>query len=322
MPRLSIVIPDLGNMEQVERGLASVLQHRPMDAEVLVVLTQPYDDPYELHEEVRFIKAPRGASLVEAANLGIHASKAAIVHLLAPGAEVAEDWTERPLLHFADPQVAAVAPLVLDMDDPSTILSAGVEYRTGGARACRFASRQRAAAVGACDVLGPTWQAGFYRKSAVESLGGFDVAIGDTLADVDLAISLQLAGLSAIFEPRSCVRAKRPGETESRSFHSGRAEERLFQRHAAAGHATSTARHVWMVLAEFGRGMFRPSAAAHLAGRIAAWIASGGRPRPLPLAAVTLQQPAASAQGLRIDDSHPTAHGRGALRGPLASVRE
>jgi len=56
VPRLSIVIPCLGGAAEFDATLVSVLQHRPADCEVLVIHNEPYDDPYALGHEVRFVE--------------------------------------------------------------------------------------------------------------------------------------------------------------------------------------------------------------------------------------------------------------------------
>ena len=82
MPRLSIVIPVWGNLHLLEDTLVSVLENRPAHCEIIVVLDGPYDDPYQLTDELSYVLAPSGASLAESANLGIAASEAPVVHLL------------------------------------------------------------------------------------------------------------------------------------------------------------------------------------------------------------------------------------------------
>ena len=51
MSRLSIVIPVLGSLDGLEDTLVSVLENRPADCQIVVVLNQPYDDPYDLKDE-------------------------------------------------------------------------------------------------------------------------------------------------------------------------------------------------------------------------------------------------------------------------------
>ncbi len=71
MPKLSIIVPVLGQIEPLEHSLVSLLAHRPRSSEVLVVLNSPYDDPYSLTDEVRFIAAAPGAGWVESVNTGL-----------------------------------------------------------------------------------------------------------------------------------------------------------------------------------------------------------------------------------------------------------
>src|SRR5690606_32409978 len=110
--RLSIVIPWMGPAGQLEDTLATVLQNRPSGCEVLVALAEPYNDPYGVADEVTFVPPPaRGdANFVALVNRAVTQAEAAIVHVLASGVRVTEDWTSAALLHFDDASIAAVAP--------------------------------------------------------------------------------------------------------------------------------------------------------------------------------------------------------------------
>lgn len=278
MFRLSIVIPALRRVELLENSLVSVLQNRPADAEILIVHTEPYDDPHGLEGEVRFIAADRRASLVETANVGFAASRAPVVHLLDCGAEVTEGWTDEPLQHFADPRVAAVASLVLDLHNPKRALSAGVGYSRGGRAKNRAAGRPAAmAARTATRVLGPSRMAAFYRKSLLDAAGGFEPSVGDTLADVDLALRIRALDMECRFEPQSLVYAEQPA-APAPGFAVSRAAERLFRRHAGQfGWTSSLALHPFTVTHDIMRSMPRISAIAGLFGRLAAWLESPQR---------------------------------------------
>jgi hypothetical protein len=52
VPRLSIIIPVLGSSTRLESTLVSVLENRPPDCEILVLLGAPYDDPFAGHASV------------------------------------------------------------------------------------------------------------------------------------------------------------------------------------------------------------------------------------------------------------------------------
>ena len=74
MARLSIVIPVLRQLDRLEDTLISVLENRPADCQIVVVLNEPYNDPYQLSGEVCFIQAAAGSSFADTLNLGVVAS--------------------------------------------------------------------------------------------------------------------------------------------------------------------------------------------------------------------------------------------------------
>ena len=84
-PRLSIVVPAPSDTAALEETLVSVLENRPDDCEIVVGLGCEYDDPWNIREEVRFVQAPPGTSLVACINLGVAASTGRVVHVLAAG---------------------------------------------------------------------------------------------------------------------------------------------------------------------------------------------------------------------------------------------
>lgn len=233
MVRLSIVIPATPNFGALESTLVSVLANRPSDCEVVVVLSQPYNDPYDLTDEVRFVSAPNGASWCEQVNLGFNESGGSIVHVLEPGSQVHEGWTQLALRHFTNPQVAAVAPLVLNGQQPDRALALGVQYARRGERILVGAGVSACAAAALPSALGPVRWAGFYRRSAVlELLGGFDGQL-DSQADVDLALRLQAAGYRSISEPR-CQITLENSPRRQRGFGEALRGERLFWRNSLA----------------------------------------------------------------------------------------
>ncbi len=203
MLRLSIVIPVLGDQGPLDDTLVSVLENRPANCELLVVHNTPYNDPYELAGEVQFIQARRGADFAECLNLGLSVSRAPVVHLLACGVEVRPGWAEAALQHFRNPEVAAVAPLLLHHDDHQTVVSAGMGYRAEGT-VWRIGGGRTSEEVGEDqdELCGPDALAGFYRRSAIEAVGGFSPSPVDMLTTIDLALALRRAGFRCVLEPR------------------------------------------------------------------------------------------------------------------------
>ncbi len=278
MPRLAIVIPVLDQVGSFENGLVSVLTNRPADCEVIAVFSAPYSDPYQLANEVRLVHAAPGAGFAECANLGVSASEAPFVHVLAAGCEVAEGWTDKALVHFRDPRVGSVAPLVIDAVDPRRMLSAGVQYSAGGTRrdAGRGALLNSGSPSGPAPI-GPCRWAGFYRRAALELLHEpWSPLVGETLADVDLALRLAHAGYTFALAADAVVRATAPPERRFRQgFRAGRQLEYLFWRNApVVGWGPALALHPWTVLAQAVATLPSPAAVSQVLGRLFAMVQS------------------------------------------------
>jgi hypothetical protein len=274
VPRLSIIIPVLGSSTRLESTLVSVLENRPPDCEILVVFNAPYDDPYDLAGEIRFLQVPQGLGLIGGLNEGIEASNSPVVHLLSAGLKATEGWTEAALAHFTDQRVASVAPLVVDVVDGCTPIACGLDYCCRRGRVIRkcvggVSESQPVNCEEPTEVLGPLIHAAFYRRSALELVGGLPRGMGEGFADIDLAMSLRFAGYRGVIEPRSvaCCTAADIAPPKA-SFGQGLAAERLFWRAAPiAGWLNSLARHPWGVLADFVGALPRGGALSSLAGR-------------------------------------------------------
>lgn len=270
VPRLSIIIPVLGNIDLMEDTLVSVLENRPDDCEIIVVLRQMYDDPYDLKDEIRFVQAPSDAGLAASANLGISKCEADIVHLLVCGAEVSEGWADVAMPLFDDPNVAAVAPLVLDPNDRQRVVTAGVTYTPGGAvRVVGRGTSPMSLDLYRQTALGPDARAAFYRKSALEKVGRLVTEVGDELVGVDLALALRYAGFRALVEPQCRVYCLPATLATRGAFLRAFQAERLFWRWAPGrGWLRSLASHGIAVAAECWQSLPRPTVVAQLTGRL------------------------------------------------------
>ena len=242
-PRLSIVIPTPADTAAMEETLVSVLEHRPDDCEIVVSLGCEYADPWNIREEVRFVQAPTGSTLVGCVNLGVAASEGEVVHVLAAGWRATEGWTDRPMERFEDDDVGAVVPLGVAGDNRDHVVSAGVRCAVGGRRIDVAAdTRWRKAKVAECPPAGatvpqgPVLEAGFWRSDVLNLAGrGFTTVCGDATADADMAITLSRSGLRVVLEPYSHVIAPSAtsGRVRPRSFAAGLHAERLFWRSVA-----------------------------------------------------------------------------------------
>lgn len=309
MPRLSILVPLSGPIEPFETTLASVLQNRPVDCEVLVAHPESYDDPWSLAGEVQFLEAPTDTPLLEMLDACLPYVNSPILHVIQGGVEVTEGWADAALAEFRRPQVATVSPLMLDASR-SRITARGVAYRRGGTRVVAGAGQainddRRQSS----PVLGPTLNAGFYRTEILRQLGGWETSISPSQADIDLALSLSAAKLTCVVCERSVVVGDLPpspvtGLTEARSA------ERVFWRHLVhQGWLPSLLAHPFTVASQAIGALPSPRALTQLIGRaltitekaqfrqfreeLATWCATA--PQRLAAAADSGEEPAVEA---------------------------
>lgn len=327
-PRLSIVIPAF-DAAALEDTLVSVLENRPADSEVIVVLAVPYTDPWSIGDEVRFVQAPAAATMVDCVNVGVASGGAPIVHVLRSGWRATEGWAEAALDRFTDPHVAAVVPLTVAASDRGRVVAAGVRRTIGGRSVVNAPSRrdQRLDTFTAASVAAPAapaLEAGFWRTAAVRE-SGFSKACGDRLAAADMAAAVACMGDTAVVEP-TCQVVEGPAATRGSWFTEGLHAERLFWRSLAAEQPIAA------ILAHMGEVIRHSLAAAPtgtlpmLAGRVACLLQFGScLSRARELNALQAQAGArrraaaddAGGQIVRIDAGH--AVGRPKRRSPVVA---
>ncbi|MBY0522123.1 MAG: glycosyltransferase family 2 protein [Gemmataceae bacterium] len=242
-PRLSIVIPSYNRPDLLRACLASVQQHAPVGTEVIVVDDGSPDAVIGRtavdFAGVRVIPLARRSGFCVAANAGLRAAQGEIVELLNDDTEVAADWAGPALALFADPGVAAVAPLVLDRraKEPH-IDSAGDRYYLGGIAAKRGHGEPLTPEyLRPCRVFGASGSSAFYRRDVVIHVGAFPERFGAYFEDVDLAFRLHRAGYTVRFEPASRVfhhGAASHGQGRKLIEQQSRNEERVFWRNVPA----------------------------------------------------------------------------------------
>jgi hypothetical protein len=249
-PTLAIVIPAVCDTSLLEETLVSVLENRPADCEIIVPLGCRYDDPWNVSEEVRFVPAPTGSGIVSCTNLGLAATRAPIVHLLAAGWRATPGWTDAAVERLASGDLAAVVPVAVAADDRQRIVSAGIRVTSGGRR-IDIAARKTELDVTTARPSGPCLEAGFWRADVLEALGpGFATGCGETYADADMAAALAAIGAAVALEPDARVVAG-PARPRTNAFLEGLRAERVFWRSLAAGwlvprftaHAVEVVRH-------------------------------------------------------------------------------
>jgi O-antigen biosynthesis protein len=225
LPSLSIVIPTYNGLEHLKRLLPTVHRYAPPETQVIVADDASQDGTGDwlcrTQPWVEVVRLKTNLGFCGAVNAGVARARGDVVELLNNDTEVCPDWAEAALVHFADPTVGSVAPLVVFLDRPEVIDSAGQEYHLcGWARNRGYGQTLRAEFLVPCDVFGPSGSSGFYRRQALAEAGAMLPEYGAYYEDVDLSFRLRWAGYRCLFEPNSRVRHR-----ESASY--GRQKDRV-----------------------------------------------------------------------------------------------
>lgn len=170
IPRLSIVVPYLGNIQAFESSLASVLQHRPDACEVIVPHAGDYDDPFDLGDEVKFLNAGTSSftrQIGEAAAI----ARGRFINVVANGHRVTADWSGPALESFEHHDAGFVVPVVR-REGSEEIVQSG--WRRSASAACELIAVGRSSVQprDSLRVEGGFLAASFWRRDLLRSLTG------------------------------------------------------------------------------------------------------------------------------------------------------
>lgn len=241
-PSLTIVIPSHNRADLLHRCLASVQQHAPADSEILVIddasPNGAVSQAAHAFAGVNVLRFKRRRGFCVAVNAGIRAARHPIVELLNDDTEVSAGWAEAALPHFDDPDIAAVAPLVLrgaPGSAPLIIDSAGDRYFLGGIAGKRGHGQPLSARyLQGGEVFGVSASSAFYRRDALLDVAAFPEEFGAYFEDVDVSFRLHWAEYRLVYEPTSRVwhrvSASHGRPTRRLLEQQSRNEERVFWR--------------------------------------------------------------------------------------------
>jgi poly-beta-1,6 N-acetyl-D-glucosamine synthase len=211
-PFVSIIVPAFNEGEVIQSSLSSLLELRYPYFEIIAVDDGSTDGTYEKMKEFEgnhygvrvqvFRKENSGKA--ETLNYGIRRSKAPIVVCMDADSRLAPEALRFAVKHFDDPHVGAVAGnvKVINRHNIWTKLQA-LEYIEGLNIVRKAQAFWRSVNV----IPGPM---GIFRRSAIESVGGYD---NDTFAeDFDLTVKILADGWKINYEPKAIAYTEAPEE--------------------------------------------------------------------------------------------------------------
>ena len=282
MPQLSIIIPSYQRVDLLQACLQSIRQNRVPGDELQVIVV---DDASAHHAvsrvaqsfaEVTVIRQGKRLGFCAAVNAGLHQATAPIVQVLNDDAEVLPGWYAPALQRFQqNSRLGSLAPLVLQWQNQQLIDSAGDGYDPGG-YAYSHGKGQQVSEVWLQPrlVYSTPASAGFYRRAALQQVGGFPEEFVAYFDDLEVGLRLQQAGFCCLYEPASralhhgsASHGKSPRRRLTQQLACN--EERLFWRQEHAWQHLP--RHAAVLAAKAVRRWADGTLIPFLAGRIQAW---------------------------------------------------
>ncbi len=193
MKKFSIIIPAIGEQRRIDETLVAILESRPDGAEILVACDDSYVDPYDLDDEVQFVRLePNGdrdlSDWRRLQNVALRQATGDYICALHPGVVMLPGWDQTVLPAFAErTNVASVIPSV----QSSRGQTVGVTFTGGGRRVSqKLEELERPRGFASA----PSYSIGFFQNSAIQALGGWNTSIHSDLSDIELGLRLARAG--------------------------------------------------------------------------------------------------------------------------------
>jgi GT2 family glycosyltransferase len=230
--RISVVVPNYNGVALLERYLPSVVISLEGDCEVVVVDDASTDGTVkalrERFPDVKVIARQSNGGFSVAANDGIRVSDGEFVVLLNNDVEVAPGLLDPIVCLFEEESVFAVSPKILVPSRGN--LDEGA--KTGFWHHGLFYTDQRQGIGRVTPILYTSGCAAVYRRSMLESLGGFDEAYSPFYwEDADLGYRAWKRGWKSLYQPARTVKHKHSatiGKMDARSTDRIKARNGLF----------------------------------------------------------------------------------------------
>ena len=282
-PLVSVIIPSRFRVDLLVTCVQSVIRYASIPIEIIVIddgsdlgLISKAMEPFA---GIKCIRNEVAQGFAKAVQSGIEKASGEVVQLLNDDTRVEAGWLDRPMACFADSRVGAVSPLVL-IDDGRAfpwIDSAGDGYSLAGRAFKRLHRRPMPSGMSGCWVFGASGSSAFYRKSALQAVGGFPPEFGAYFEDVEVSWRLQRAGWRIWFAPESVVWHKVTSSYSSimsceLMTKIAENQELVFLVNMPTNYSVITLPlHTFYLLGRFIRALYFGRSASFVGGLLAAW---------------------------------------------------
>lgn len=182
----------------------------PASMRVLVVDNASSDDTVTIlrreFPNVDVLRSEVNLGYGAACNRAVAESRSEYVAVVNQDVVSTPGWIDR-LVEALDgsPRLALATPKILVKDDPGRINACGNAPHYTGITSCRGYNRPPAAFDRLEPVLAVSGAAFVVRRSAFESVGGFDASFFLYFEDTDLSLRMRLAGYGCVYVPEAVV---------------------------------------------------------------------------------------------------------------------
>lgn len=211
-PRITAVVVTFQGSPYVSGCLASLLSAvaNPASMRVMVVDNASSDGTVAIlrreFPDIDVLRSDTNVGYGAACNRAVAESNSDYVAVVNQDVVSKPGWIDR-LVEVLEhsPQLALATPKILVKDDPGRINACGNAPHYTGITACRGYNRPHAAFDRIEHILAVSGAAFVVRRSAFESVGGFDASFFLYFEDTDLSLRLRLAGYGCVYVPEAIV---------------------------------------------------------------------------------------------------------------------
>ena len=207
----TIIIPNWNGMRWLPDCLESIFGMYDVGFEVVVVDNGSSDESLTYlkshHPLVRVIALEKNVGFASAMNLGLQMVETTYVAFLNNDTKVSPGWLSHlsQRLKEGGEHVVGVASLMLSMQQPDLIDDAGNHLSWYGSATKLDHQKSIKARSYPTTVFSASGGASLFRRSFLNTIGGFYAPFFAYLEDVDLGFQAQLQGYDIAFEPKATV---------------------------------------------------------------------------------------------------------------------